>query len=122
MIFQYTFKKVLSDNKTLTARIWKEDYAVLTTESGLCDAIVSKKSGRRLYYLGQKRAVQRGRGKRGEGWIEIIKLIPNRDIRGYSIIDIEREGYTTHNEFLKVWRKMHGENYIALVIQFKVLK
>ena len=127
MIFQHTIEQVLAGKKTQTARIWKEDYEIIDdypiwANQDDCRNNIQeiKKSGRRLHHLGKNFAIQPGRGKKAVARARITHLA-KQDVSKYSIYDIQREGYSTHNQFLKVWRKMHGKNYIALVIQFELL-
>jgi hypothetical protein len=114
MIFQHTLDAVLSGRKSQTSRIWKDDYLLQD------DTLVSRKSGRRLYYVGQEFSVQPGRGKKAVARRRITQL-EKWDVRDFTEADIQREGYSAGEDFLALWRSLHKDNYIALVINFEAI-
>jgi hypothetical protein len=114
MIFQHTLAAVLNNSKTQTSRIWKDDYDLQD------ETLISRKSGRRLYYIGQGFSVQPGRGKKAVARRRITKL-EKRDVRDFTEADIRREGYKKYEKFLDLWRSLHKDNYIALVINFEAI-
>lgn len=124
-IFQHTLDKVLSGEKTQTARIWKdsyrvgdygnyfdEDYQHLGAEGIEVLWSVTSSGSRRLCREGQIRSVQPGRGKKGVARIRILKLW-KQDVRDYLIDDIRCEGFLDSEPlvaqcgFFDVWCKMH---------------
>lgn len=134
MIFQYTIDKVLSGEKTQTARIWKPHYRIgnsraplsgLWQERGygpfLAVWLVKFGKPRLVYHVSQYLAVQSGRGKSSIARIGINKLW-KQDVREYTPDDVRREGFESLDDFLFVWREMHAEQYIALCIRFELVK
>lgn len=127
MIFQHTLDAVLAHNKTQTSRIWKDYYAIgainqwgdASPENDI-KWIQSLNSSRTIYHIGQILSIQPGRGKRGVGQIKILHMA-KRDLRTFTHEDALREGYLYDSEFVSIWHKMHGANYIALVFRFEVL-
>ncbi len=120
MIFQHTLDAVLDGTKTQTSRVWKDNY-VSVVEGDNNITVISKSSGRRLYYVGQEHAVQPKRGASGVGRIRITSL-GKRNVSFFDAEDIRREGFQNMAEFLSVWRGMHKSNYLALVIRFELVE
>lgn len=122
MIFQHTWQKVLDGSKTQTRRVWKDSYELIETR--YMDYVPDIKllcNGRTLYQTDNTYAVQPGRGKSAVGRIQ-INYLWRHDVRDIGYADILAEGFTSRQEFLDLWRSMHGDNYDALVIDFVLVK
>ncbi len=106
MIFAHTLPQVLSGEKTQTARIWKDHYRF-----GVYDgkaAVISQPSGSYLYYVGDIRLVQPGRGQKGVARIRILRLW-KQDVRTYVDFDAHCEGFGGLYTFLHAWTMMHDK-------------
>lgn len=73
MIFQHTLDHVLSGRKTQTRRLWPAGYRLVADP--VTDRLtVRDQRGHVRYCVGQERAVQPGRGKKGVARINITEL------------------------------------------------
>lgn len=76
---------------------------------------------RRLHKVGQKKAVQRGRGKLGEGTSETtgIKLALPSTLTN---LELHAEGFDTRERFEAVWERLHGKDKLKVpcwLIEFR---
>ena len=121
MIFKHTIGKVLSGQKTQTARIWKPFYkGHFDADNNLIHVTMNKNNLRRgslLYYPGQVLSVQPNPNKKGVAFIK-IKQLQFFDVRLYTPDDIAREGFEHFDDFIDLWKTMHKNNFDALVIKF----
>ena len=56
--------------------------------------------------------------------IKVIKLF-KQDLGDMSLTDVEKEGYTSYEEFNSIWKKINGEFKLTQnvdVIEFEVIK
>ena len=130
MIFQHTIDKVLSGEKTQTRRVVKEgDYAeYVETEFTLATGVINFRATKRIrnannnirWEQSKTYSVQPGRGQRGVARIKIMTL-GNQDVRYINKESMRAEGFNSKEEFLNLWRKMHGANYESWVITFKLV-
>jgi hypothetical protein len=129
VIFQHTIDNVLNGTKTQTSRIWKDNYTIGainqygdTSPNNDIKWVQSLNGSQRmLYRTGQELAVQPKRGAKGIARIKITHL-EKRTVDTFTDVDIAREGFVNHAEFLKVWRAMHGNDCLALVIRFELVQ
>jgi hypothetical protein len=153
VIFQHTAHLVTSGQKTQTRRLWKPDWDfarewwIAPGKLMICDCVYHRRSYWLLYYVGQKLAVQPGRGQRAIARIEVLRLW-REDVREISDADVRAEGFSTATDrFLSVWTHMHdksafselskresfataqqylstrpAERYDALAIEFRLLE
>lgn len=145
MIFQHTWEKVLSGQKTQTRRIVKPEH-MITFAVAL--EVIGRNHGQMLqsapqiprsalpksmwavvlpnpippwkpksiYEINKTYAVQPGRGKKAVGRIRITD-IRREDVRRISEADVLAEGFNNRHEFMAIWDAMHGGND-AWVIHF----
>jgi len=118
MIFQHTLDKVLSGQKTQTSRLWQDHWGgVLEANNSV--TVFNGNTGRRLYYAGQIRSVQAGRGVKGVAEIEILR-VRKLQVLNFEQRDIELEGFNNRHEFLGLWREMHP-HFMAVVLNFRLI-
>jgi len=92
-------------------------------------------TGKRMYQLGQPYAVQRGRGKPGEGQIMIVSVLyhsewihknlegrPARDINRVLQLEAEREGFLSWKGLLDYMAKHSIDINNTIRYRFKLLK
>lgn len=118
MIFQHTWEKVLSGEKTQTRRIVKpHDYINRWHLNGDDDCTINEiltprkkptkyETSRNVYLLGKTYAVQPGRGQKAIAHIEITD-IRHEDVRCISDEDARAEGFDSPLDFLAKWTQMH---------------
>lgn len=134
MIFQHTWEKVLSGEKTQTRRIVKECQYLYTgarNGSGLVlpprvswereeavngrspyyDGEVRDFEGLAIYQVGKTYAVQPGRGKAAVARIRITD-IRREDVRNISLTDVIAEGFPSHEAFWLTWCGMHDPEIV----------
>jgi hypothetical protein len=147
MIFQHTWQKVLSGEKTQTRRIVKpgqyqrRDFdlpgapivQVAHTKNGVVGTGTPV-----VYNVGSTYAVQPARTAKAIARIRILS-IRREDVRDISADDAFREGYGGIVDFLRVWTSMHdksavefpnlrylydrpAEHYQAWVLTFELVK
>lgn len=98
---------VLDGTKTQTRRPFKDGDHVRDTE---CSAVY--RSGRKLWAVGSRYAIQPGRGKKGVAYIEVTKLRYDGDVRAISAEDARAEGFETPLDFVAKWVSMYDKNVI----------
>jgi hypothetical protein len=98
-------KKVLDGTKTMTRRPYKEGDHV---RDETCSAVYTIK-GRLRWAVGQRRAVQPGRGKNAVGYIEITRLRYDGDVRDISAADARAEGFETPLDFIAFWVSLYDD-------------
>lgn len=120
MIFQHTWQKILSGEKTQTRRIVKDGDALSWVKqmAGYCVALPIQKpiiarDGRYLYQVGKTYAVQPARGQKAIARIRITS-IKQGDVRHISHADVLSEGFSSKREFLTVWFQMHDPYMLPL--------
>lgn len=120
MIFQHTWEKVLSGEKTQTRRLFKAgDYGWMcgysneidptTGRTGFIYSSVSNQQDGKIinrWLVGKTYAIQPGRGMKAVGRIQIIG-IRCQDVRKISLVDVRAEGFEARYQFLDVWAAMH---------------
>lgn len=106
MIFQHTFQKVLSGEKTQTRRIYKPNKHFASFSDNTYWAVYGVQGAPPIYELGHTYAVQPGRGKKSVGRI-MITQIRREDVRCISYEDAQVEGFGGKLEFLETWVRMH---------------
>lgn len=108
MIFSgIRFQQVLDGVKTQTRRPVKSDHAQ-SLINGSIKEIDPKKSKLRLKYsVGKTYAVCPGRGKRGQGFIQIDN-IRWQTVGQISDDDAVLEGMENREQFFDVWRELYG--------------
>lgn len=128
MIFQHTWQKVLSDEKTQTRRRWNDEHADgewgpsgILVDAGMCNGlkidegelkrieVVFHDGGRVRWAVGKTYAVQPGRGLNSVGQIRVT-AIRLEDVRRISAIDTLAEGFKTYADFIKTWVSMHDKD------------
>lgn len=123
MIFQHTWEKVISGEKTQTRRIVKpKEFSNEWGLGGENDETINEvlmprtkvdKYGmtlpRNVYLLGKTYAVQPGRGKKQIARIR-LKCIRLEDVREISDEDVKAEGFKSKTAFWSVWCKMHDKD------------
>ena len=114
MIFQHTWEKVLSGEKTQTRRLVKlGQYGCLGTHADY--TMVADQNGRWVYQVGKDYAVQPGRGKPAVARIRITD-IRREDVRYISEHDVCAEGFETSSDFFMTWCKMHDKGQMLPII------
>lgn len=121
MIFQHTIGKVLSGEKTVTSRVWKDNYIPVYDENRRLSLVTSAVSGRKLYYPWQEHKVQPARGKKGVACIRIVRMWRG-DVRDHNSNFVAKEGFANRNEFITTWQAMHDDIYDALVLEFELIE
>ena len=106
MIFQHTWEKVLSGEKTQTRR-QIEDGNVISHPNGLIQV--------GNYRLGYTYAVQPGRNKPAVARIRITDFW-REDVRNISPEDVRAEGFTSEVEFFLTWCRMHDKSLTLPII------
>lgn len=120
MIFQHTWEKVLSGEKTQTRRIVKDGdvgglekidlhpYAIDENPSLWLKHPFSEvyRNDRLLWQIGKTYAVSAGRGKPAIARIRLTEIWKS-DVREISSEDVEAEGFQDMPEFLETWVQMH---------------
>jgi hypothetical protein len=112
-VFQHTWEKVLSGEKTQTRRLWKQ-YEILlrdywTVEGGQDRVIQASDpniSTRTIWQVGKDYAIQPGRGKKSVGRFVVTALRDHEDVRNISDIDVRAEGFDSKWAFLQTWTAM----------------
>lgn len=123
MIFQHTWEKVLSGEKTQTRRLvrpgqrlqevfydWQQMYVYADETNKRCvygtyhDVLYPK-----TY------AVQPGRGQKAVARIRILS-IKREDVRVISDEDVEAEGFKSISDFCITWVKMHDKSVTVPII------
>lgn len=115
MIFQHTWEKVLSGEKTQSRRIVKPEHQVGLTDGWggpiLCVTTGKVFHQKIVYGVGKDYAVQPGRTQKAIARIRITD-IRHEDVRRISEEDAKAEGFTHPVEFLRVWSRMHDPTFM----------
>lgn len=135
MIFQHTWRQVISGSKTQTRRLRKpeESRQYITHETPLefipagfsTGDIMAVRHGnnypqRIKWSVGNTYAVQPARTLPAVGRIEITN-IRLTDVRQITTEEVYSEGFTLKDDFLSLWHRMHGENYQAWALTFQLV-
>lgn len=137
MIFQHTYAKVLTGEKTQTRRLVKVGDYSLPADIGI-QSVWHRDN--RKWQIWHDYAVQPGRGKPAVARIQITR-IRCEDVREINACDARAEGFDTWMNFLDTWLSMHdkpmlnkwehwikrledrpAERYRAWVIEFELVK
>lgn len=120
MIFQHTWEKVLSGEKTQTRRLIKSGCHEYRSGWDVIRATVDERglTHTKLWTVGHTYAVQPGRGKAAVARIRITD-IRLEDVRCISVDDLKAEGFArpfnqnseSRWDFLKVWTQMHDSTF-----------
>ncbi|HVU13639.1 MAG TPA: ASCH domain-containing protein [Phototrophicaceae bacterium] len=122
MIFEYTLDLLESGRKTQTCRIARADEQAERGADGQIAAVTNK--GRDKYRVGKTYAVQPGRGKPAVARIRLLG-IEGKNIAEVTTAEAKAEGYQSREEFLGVWREIHGEKQMhadVWVLKFELVK
>ena len=107
MIFQHTWQKVLSGQKTQTRRLARDTDKLWTLQ--IDDRDIEKvlwRGDRPKWRTGRSYAVQPGRGQKAIA--RIILLDIRYELVGHiSEEEARAEGFSGLEEFLEVWQKIH---------------
>jgi hypothetical protein len=122
VFFVHTIDRVLDGSKTMTRRrVLPGD--VIEGEPNDIKRVTRK--GRLLYEVGQLHAVQRGRGKLGEGRIRLT-TIRREPVTAISSADVSAEGAASRAQFLELWERMYGageaERGECYVLSFELVR
>lgn len=104
MIFAHTIDLVLSGQKTQTRRPIKCG----ETYDETLKAIRSRAGRRITYRVGKTYAVQPGRGQPAIARMRITN-VRQEPLAAITTADAIAEGYDSREEFLTIWRTMHGQ-------------
>lgn len=107
MIFQHTLTDILLQNKTQTRRIIKSNETAIRTRHNQIKTVLHNK--RIKWHVGQSYSVQPGRGKAGVARIRLTR-INSQFITRISTSDAIAEGFASRQDFMQMWKKIHGEN------------
>lgn len=108
IIFQHTWEKVVSGDKTQTRRrIIEGDYL-----SGTGFAVLTK-NGRGVYEVGKQYAVMPARGVKGLRKVADIEItrIRREDVREITESDAIAEGFYADVDFWHTWVDMHDKSF-----------
>ncbi len=122
MIFEYTMDLLESGRKTQTCRLARPEEKAERGKNGKIEAVTNK--GRDKYRVGKTYAVQPGRGKPAVARIRLLG-IEGKNIADVTTAEAKAEGYSDRDEFLKVWREIHGEKQMKAdvwVLKFELVK
>lgn len=126
MIFMHTFDAVMDGSKTRTRRPWRDHWIIQERDGRIHRLIYTNIRGEVIAYeIGQLRSVQRGRGKLGEGFVEIVALNHLEQAGIITPQEALEEGYSSPEAFRKVWEMMHGKGSLerpCLEIRFELVK
>lgn len=119
MIFQHTWEKVLTGEKTQTRRLVKPDQWIETVYYDAPQMYVYTGGSQRRCVYGtfhsvlypKTYAVQPGRGQKAVGRIRITH-IRREDVRNISEEDARAEGFTDIDDFLETWCGMHDPSIL----------
>lgn len=106
MIFQFTWEKVLSGEKTQTRRLSTHHSG--SYADGAWFAVYNTLTGYPVWQVGRDYAVCPGHGKAQVARIEIVQ-IREEDVRNISDADVKAEGFADKFSFMRVWVSMHDK-------------
>jgi hypothetical protein len=108
MIFQHTWQKVLSGQKTQTRRLARDTDRLWTVEvEDRQPEKVLWRGDRAKWRTGRDYAVQPGRGKKAIGRIRLLD-IRYQHLGHVKEVEARAEGYGSLNEFEEAWTRIHG--------------
>ncbi len=107
MIFQYTWQSILDEKKTQTRRVIAANEIAIRAKHNQIMAVIS--NGRLKWKVGQTYAVQIGRGKPEIARIQITR-INSEQVTRISSADAKAEGFNSRQEFINIWKQIHGED------------
>lgn len=116
MLFMHTSNVVISGGKTQTRRpvkrgdMVREDGKDYTTRDYHKATKVAEviRHGRVQYAVGREYGVQTARGQRSVARIRLLSIEFVPVVRAISAEDVKAEGFGSPQQFLKLWRHMHG--------------
>lgn len=122
MIFQHTWSKIVAGEKTETSRRHHQGDKIERDAAGKI-VCVRNAAGVIRWRVGQHRAVQPERCHRSLATILITKISEPCDRTALDAAALKAEGFSSQDEFLRIWNEMHGRNAHepAFVIQFRLL-
>lgn len=117
MIFQHTWEKVLSGEKTQTRRLVKlgdmPTFISANTWRFHTDPKMGysgvKNNNRWRWHINQELAIQPGRGQKAIGRLR-INYIRREDVREISVEDAKAEGFYERSDFITTWCQMHDKS------------
>lgn len=110
MAYQFSKRlmpKVLDGTKTMTRRPYKDGDHIRDL-----DGTAVYRNGRKHWAVGQRYAIQPGRGVKGVGFIEVTKLRYDGDVRDISAEDAKAEGFESRLDFVAFWCSLYDEKVI----------
>lgn len=107
MLFNKTYKKVLSGAKTQTRRV--EEIEHFRAEDNGKIVAVYGRGGRLKWKVGSVYAVQPQRGRKAVGHIKITS-INMQSIQEISLGDAQKEGVASLEEFRELWNTIHDKH------------
>ncbi len=122
MIFQYTWKQVVSGEKTATRRPVKAGEAAVQDTQGRIVAVTH--NGRTKYHVGQTYAVQPARTAPAVARIRLTR-IERRAVTDLSDAEARAEGAEDRAGFLRLWEMAHGAGKLdrdAWVLSFDLVE
>lgn len=108
MIFQHTWEKVLSGEKTQTRRLVRPNQLFIHVPPSV-GRLSQNGKYKAIYETGKSYAVQPARGQKAVGRIQIAGIW-REDVRDISHKDAKAEGFPTKYAFLQVWTNMHDKS------------
>ncbi len=121
MIFQHTLDLVLSGEKTQTRRVISSSEQALRGRYNQITTVVT--SGRDKWRVESTYAVQPARGCPQVARIKITS-IRSQIVKYITTADALAEGFESRNDFLAVWRRIHGNNsldYRVWIVGFEIV-
>jgi len=109
MIFQYTWARVLSDQKTQTRRLVQASDRLWTIEhEGRAPEKVLWRGDKVKWRTGRSYAVQPGRNRKGVAKIRLLD-IRYQFLGHVSEEEARAEGFSSLAEFIETWTRIHGQ-------------
>ena len=105
MIFQYTWPSVIRENKTATRRVVKTSEKAVRGRYNRIEAVYH--NGRAKWEVGKTYAVQTGRGQEQIARIRLVR-IRSEQVTRISSMGAVAEGFASRQDFLRVWKHIHG--------------
>lgn len=125
MIFQYTWQKVLSGQKSQTRRLARETDKLWAVErEDKTEAKVLLRNDRAKWRTGRTYAVQPGRNQKAIARIRLLDI--RHQLLGHiSEAEARAEGYASPEAFREVWHQIHGSydpKQPVWVLEFRLVK
>jgi hypothetical protein len=105
VIYQYTWAKVITRQKTQTRRIIKPNESAIRGRYNKITSVMS--GGRTKWRVGGSYAVQTGRGKAQVARVRLTRIRSERLSR-IGQADAQAEGFASRQAFLQTWDTIHG--------------